>query len=203
MNELDFGRQPVARTPIDRRVRTGAYAVAVGLHVILAIFLVRSPRIDPGNGAVDQSPRGGMVFVSPAPPQPKPSTAVVKPVVRKTQLAKMPASAPEPPESGQPAGTSGTTQSDVPVRLAAGQGPSLLRKVNPIYPRTMEAAGIEGVVVLDAVIHRDGTIGNITVLQASNAAFERSAVEAVRQWRYTTLPFEAIVTVTVNFTQPR
>ena len=57
--------------------------------------------------------------------------------------------------------------------------------------------------MLDAVIHRDGTIGEITVLQSSNPAFERAAIEAVKQWRYTPLPHEGVVTVTRNFTVPR
>ena len=52
----------------------------------------------------------------------------------------------------------------------------------------MESARIEGVVVLDAVIHRDGTIGDITVLQSTSPAFEQAAIAAVKQWRYTPIP---------------
>ena len=57
--------------------------------------------------------------------------------------------------------------------------------------------------MLDAIIHRDGTIGDVTVLRATNDAFAQAAIVAVKQWRYTALPYEGIVTVTVNFTIPR
>lgn len=67
----------------------------------------------------------------------------------------------------------------------------------------MESARIPGTVVLDAIIRRDGTIGEIKILQSTNAAFAQAAAEAVKRWRYTPLPYEGIVTVTVNFTLPR
>jgi TonB family protein len=58
-------------------------------------------------------------------------------------------------------------------------------------------------VVLDAIIHRDGTIGDVTVLRSTNEAFAQAAIAAVKRWRYTPIPDEGIVTVTVNFTIPR
>jgi protein TonB len=87
-----------------------------------------------------------------------------------------------------------------PVRLGSGGTLTLLKKVTPIYPSVMQSARMPGVVVLDAVIHSDGTIGDITVLRSTNDAFARAAIDAVKQWRYTPLPYEGIVTVTVNFT---
>jgi TonB family protein len=66
----------------------------------------------------------------------------------------------------------------------------------------MERARMQGVVVLDAVIHRDGSVGEIKVLQSSAPAFEQSAIAAVSQWRYTQIPYEGILTVRVNFTLP-
>jgi len=60
-----------------------------------------------------------------------------------------------------------------------------------------------GQVVLDAIIHRDGTIGDVTILRSTNEAFAQAAITAVKQWKYTPLPYEGIVTVTVNFTLPR
>ena len=53
---------------------------------------------------------------------------------------------------------------------------------------------------IDAIIHADGTIGDVTLLRSTNEAFTRSAIDAVKQWKYTPIGFEAIVTVTVNFT---
>ena len=62
---------------------------------------------------------------------------------------------------------------------------------------------MEGTVVLDAVIHRDGTVGEIKILKSSGPAFEESAIKAVSQWLYGPLPYEGILTVTVNFNLPR
>ena len=50
----------------------------------------------------------------------------------------------------------------------------------------------------DAVIHRDGSVGEIRVLKSSGPAFEDSAIKAVSQWLYGPLPYEGILTVTVN-----
>ena len=87
-----------------------------------------------------------------------------------------------------------------PVRLGTGGTLTLIKKVTPIYPPVMQSARIAGLVVLDAIIHSDGTIGDVTVLRSTNDAFTRAAIDAVKQWRYTALPYEGIVTVTVNFT---
>jgi len=90
-----------------------------------------------------------------------------------------------------------------PVRLSPGQHLGLLKKVEPVYPATLGAAGIEGTVVLDAVIRRDGAVGDVTVVRSSNPAFEQPAIDAVKQWRYTPLPYDGLLTVTINFTSRR
>ena len=86
-----------------------------------------------------------------------------------------------------------------PVRLGTGGTLTLLEKVKPIYPPVMQSARIPGLVVLDAIIHSDGTIGDITVLRSTNDAFARAAIDAVKRWRYAACR-TGIVTVTVNFT---
>ena len=40
----------------------------------------------------------------------------------------------------------------------------------------------------------------MTVLRSTNDAFAQAAIVAVKQWRYTPIPYEGILTVTVNFT---
>jgi protein TonB len=90
-----------------------------------------------------------------------------------------------------------------PVNLGTGAGLTLVKRVTPTYPRLMEQVRMPGTVVLEAIIHRDGSIGDITLKSATNDAFAQAAREAVKQWRYTPIPYEGIVTVTVNFTLPR
>jgi TonB family protein len=102
------------------------------------------------------------------------------------------------------AGTPGVVEGDQsgsgPVRFGSGGNLTLIKRVKPIYPVLMQTARVTGHVVLDAIIHPDGTIGDITVLQSTNDAFAQSAIAAVKQWRYTAPGFEGILTVTVNFT---
>jgi len=69
-----------------------------------------------------------------------------------------------------------------------------------LYPTLMQSARISVQVVLDAIIHPDGTIGDVTILRSTNEAFAQSAIAAVKQWRYTAPGFEGILTVSVNFT---
>ena len=69
----------------------------------------------------------------------------------------------------------------------------------------MREAGREGVVPIDAIVGRDGTVTSVRVLSAQvHPAFAIAAVDAVRQWRFTpTLlngtPVEVVMTVTVSF----
>jgi len=65
------------------------------------------------------------------------------------------------------------------------------------------AAGVEGVVILEAVIAEDGSVRDVRVLR-SNPLLEAAALEAVRQWRFSpTLlngePVPVVMTVTVAF----
>ncbi len=59
----------------------------------------------------------------------------------------------------------------------------LVRRVEPLYPAPALRARIEGDVVLQAVIGRDGTIENLMVV-SGHPFLAPAALEAVRQWRY-------------------
>jgi TonB family protein len=77
--------------------------------------------------------------------------------------------------------------------------------VKPVYPPAMRAAGREGVVPIQAVIGKDGTVTAVRVLSAQvHPDFAIAAADAVRQWRFTpTLlngaPVEVVMTVSVAF----
>jgi TonB family protein len=210
VRELDFGQHFEAASPHRRRAMFGACAAALALHVIAVLGLIRIQESDPVRaGTETPSQEGISAFVFPA-ARPTGTTGMSKPVARTVQRARTaaPDTTQSRPASVSRPGSGEATdalepQGDTPVRLGAGQKLGLLKKVDPVYPPTMQAAGVEGFVVLDAVIHRDGTIGDITVLKSSNPAFEQAAIDAVKQWRYTPLPYEGIVTVTLRFTAPR
>jgi periplasmic protein TonB len=80
---------------------------------------------------------------------------------------------------------------------------NLIRRVQPLYPMAAKAARIQGPVVLRAVISKEGTIENLTVL-SGHPMLVKAALEAVREWRYRPYmlngdPFEVETQVTVNF----
>lgn len=106
-----------------------------------------------------------------------------------------------------------TTQSRAPFsaepqRLRVGgnvRAPLKELDVRPVYPAAMREAGLTGVVPIEAVIGRDGTVASVRVLSAQvHPDFTIAAVDAVRQWRFTpTLlngePVEVVMTVRVRF----
>jgi TonB family protein len=53
--------------------------------------------------------------------------------------------------------------------------------------------------VLDAVIRPDGAVDDVKVLESAGPFFDRAAIMAVRQWRYSPPGFESVLTVTVIF----
>ena len=59
----------------------------------------------------------------------------------------------------------------------------LLHQVHPIYPPDAKEKKIEGTVILDAIIGKDGTVEHISVKSGPDA-LQKSALDAVQQWRY-------------------
>jgi TonB family protein len=55
---------------------------------------------------------------------------------------------------------------------------------NPKYPPDARAKKIQGAVVLDVIIGKDGTVENIRVQKTPAESLAKSAMEAVRTWRY-------------------
>jgi len=95
-----------------------------------------------------------------------------------------------------------------PQQLRIGgavQESKLISKINPVYPASAKSAGIQGIVSLDMVISKDGTPLDIQVVSSPSDDLTQSALEAVRQWRYSpTLlngePVEVVTDVVVNYT---
>ena len=199
MRDLVFAEPSTTVLP---RHRPSTLAIAAGLHVALfALLIVVKTRPVPLSSA--GSPSAGIAaYVAAATAASTPRAAAPKKTAPATPVAKP---AVEDDQSGAGSGAEsaaaiGAQPVAGPVRLGSGGSLTLLKKVTPIYPSVMQSARMPGQVVLDAVIHADGTIGDVTVLRSTNELFARAAIEAVKKWRYTPLPYEGIVTVTVNFT---
>jgi periplasmic protein TonB len=70
------------------------------------------------------------------------------------------------------------------VRVSSGVSTGLLiRKVQPNYPQLAKQARIQGSVVLQAEISKDGTIQNLQLI-SGHPMLAPAAIEAVKQWRY-------------------
>lgn len=86
--------------------------------------------------------------------------------------------------------------------------PEPLHKVDPAYPATYVHDRIEGVVVLYGVIHSDGSVGNVRVLEGFDPVLDESARVALAQWRFRPatrngVPVDVEVVVRVPFRAPK
>jgi protein TonB len=94
-----------------------------------------------------------------------------------------------------------------PQRVRVSQGVSqglLIHKVQPAYPPLARQARIQGIVVLQALIGKDGAIQNLHVV-SGHPMLTGAALDAVKQWRYKPYylngePVEVETTINVNFT---
>ena len=57
-------------------------------------------------------------------------------------------------------------------------------KVDPAYPQSLQKEGVQGMVVLFAVIHADGTVGEIRVLHGLHDRLDESAMRALSRWKF-------------------
>jgi protein TonB len=98
--------------------------------------------------------------------------------------------APPPP---QPVQVGGTIRR--PVKVSGS---------DPVYSPFARAAGLQGIVIIEATIGADGRMMNARVLRSVHQLLDQAALDAVRTWEYTPtmlngVPVPVIMTVTVTF----
>jgi periplasmic protein TonB len=96
---------------------------------------------------------------------------------------------PEPPKPLRPGG-------DI-------RAPERLFAASPVYPSIARSAGIQGDVILEAIIDTSGTVRDVRVLRSVHL-LDQAAIDAVKQWRYKPtllngVPVPIVMTVTVSF----
>ena len=171
---------------------------------------------------------------APKPPDVKPAVAQAHPIASTSELVapveapREIAAAPEADlDEGVPGGVEGGVPGGVvggvvgglpelvppppppapraPVRIGGQiQAPTLLQRVEPYYPPVAVDAHLQGLVILEAIVDRDGTVAEVKVLRSASALLDREAVIAVRQWRYSPLVLNGqrerfVLTVTLSF----
>jgi periplasmic protein TonB len=140
------------------------------------------PPVDSAGGLVGGVP-GGVVSGIPG--------GVLSEVLRSTGSAPVLAKTPTPTPS----------RIRVPARIAEA---NLVYDVAPKYPPEAGRARIEGMVVLMAVIGKDGSVEDVRV-KSGLSLLAQAAIEAVKQWRYRPYlmngePVEVDSQITINFT---
>jgi protein TonB len=109
-----------------------------------------------------------------------------------------------PPPPPPPAPPPAPPAERAPVRIGGElTAPALVERVEPTYPPLAVRAQVQGVVILEAVVDRDGRVEDVRVLR-SIPLLDSAAVAAVRKWRYSPLllngqPERFVLTVTVSF----
>jgi protein TonB len=83
------------------------------------------------------------------------------------------------------------------------QAPTLIRRVEPVYPDIAVLAHVTGVVILEATVNERGEVVNVVVLR-SIKMLDQAAINAVKQWRYSPVllngtPRSFVLTVTLSF----
>jgi len=82
--------------------------------------------------------------------------------------------------------------------------PRIIHKVAPEYPAEAKKDKLEGIVLIDVRVGKDGKVADARV-KSGHPTLAEAALAAVRQWRYEPIlgpdrkPVEAALTITINF----
>jgi TonB family protein len=92
-----------------------------------------------------------------------------------------------------------------PYRPGSGiTPPKILQEVKADYTEDARRRNIEGEVVLEIVVRRDGSVGDVKLLNGLGSGLNERAITAVKQWRFAPAkrlgaPVDVIVEVAVEF----
>ena len=158
-----------------------------------------------------------------------PQTSFVQPRVIPKEVPKVePVATTEtaPPSTNEPAGEPGGVAGGVPGGQVGGTGtepapapekpegplrvggdvkaPVVQHRVDPVYPDMARKTRVAGIVIVEAIINKDGSVEQVKVIKGLPMGMSESAVEAVKQWKFKpgTLngePVDVIFNLTVNF----
>ena len=86
--------------------------------------------------------------------------------------------------------------------------PDATRKVDPAYPLQLMRENVAGTVILYAIIHADGRVGNVRVLRGVDDRLDQFASQAVAQWQFQPAtkngsPVDVEATFQIPFRPPR
>lgn len=107
---------------------------------------------------------------------------------------------------GVPGGVPGVTEVPDEVLQLGGAivKPEVIRRVQPNYTEIARKARVQGIVIVEAIVDKQGDVTNVRVLKGLPMGLEQSAMDAVRQWKFkpATLngrPVSVYFVLTINF----
>lgn len=96
-----------------------------------------------------------------------------------------------------------------PIHITVGiTRPEILHKVAPRYTSPALKAGVQGTVIIEAIIDEKGRVTNQRILRSLPMGLDKAAMDAVQQWRFSPAmrgdsPVKVYFVLTVNFTIQR
>jgi TonB family protein len=176
-----------------------AAAVVLGSHYIVDAFPLTRAAVRPLSvdraieRTLPQQTAPRPVVPVPPPPPPPPSGSANSGGAAPAQ--NNPACSPNPIPVG-PSANNRPHLYNGPYKISP---PTRIVYVRPEYSQSARAAKVQGVVVLEALIERDGRVCSARVLR-SIPLLDQSAIDAVLRWRFAKVAVPVIMTLTVNFT---
>lgn len=204
----------------DQKTMRIATAAAVIIHVIL--FIVHFPSFSQAEAVTQEKPKVYVVQqVRFKPPPPQQQQEIPKPRSKKVPIPDPTPDEPEPirlPEEVE-------TPVDLPdtdVIFAVPEGPPPAEPEGPImvggdvkppekisapqpqYTEIARKARIQGVVIVQAIIDKEGNVTNVKILKGLPMGLDQAAADAVKKWTFkpATLngkPVAVYYNLTVNF----
>jgi protein TonB len=161
-----------------------------------------SPAIIPEKIAYVDEPPSSIPGLTPSIGTGGDGTALINLIGRGQPDVAPPSQPPAPQPQSSPAPS--VTKVEVVRRSGGVQAANLIYQVKPVYPQIAIRTRVQGTVVLDAVITKEGTIDSLQVV-SGHPLLTQAALDAVKQWKYrpTLLsgdPVSVITTITVTFT---
>jgi len=203
------------------KVKAIAVAIALVLHIV--VLFINFPEFK----KIEQKKRENVIVVKkyvPPPPKIERKQIVKKKFTRKVPIPDPTPDEPEPIREPEPEIEPEPIPPDVEVLigvpeppppsgplLAGAEGvtlPVLIpeSKIKPDYPELARVARIEGRVILQAIVLKDGSVGELEILSCNRPGmgFEEAAIGAVERWRYKpamqgSKPVDVYFTVRVDF----
>ncbi len=206
----------------DRKKLRWALGIAVVLHVVL--FLIHLPEIVYSQAAKAEKPKVYVVQqLRFKPPPPQQQQELLKPRTKKIPIPDPTPDEPEPirvveeveqPDLdipvddsliGIPEGPPPSEEPSGPIEVGGNvRAPEKITYPQPAYTEIARKARIQGVVIVQAIIDKQGNVTNVKVLKGLPMGLEEAAVEAIKTWKFkpATLngkPVAVYYNLTVNF----